>query len=399
MPIPIDSRGYVDLLARRFPDSAAGIARFFASARTIHHAMFSLGRGHAGVPCAPASPKAMLAFARAHPEAVEWLQRPFADLVATHVSEPAAQEALYALSGYITDRPETLTVGDMLPLYGYYFNGGFYPKGGSGQIGDALAGAIERCGGTVLLKAPVSQILVDKGRAAGIRLASGRAIRAGAVISNADLKRTFLELVPRTALPAAFRDRIATAQPAASAFMVHLGIIGQPEMMPIVQARLDDGTRMGLVGPSLVDPTAAPHGFGTLELIVLIPHEKAVQWFPRSGLVDAPSTRAGNAYAAAKTALGDRMIAAAASMIPNLRARIVIRYDASPITFARYDWAFDGAIYGVARGDRFKGVKSPIPGLYLAGSGNMGPGVEAVMIAGARAAEVIAPGVLQRKPG
>jgi len=396
MRIPHDWREHVDLLAQQFPKDAEGIARFFATTKMIFDAMHSRGRNHVGVPLLPASPKEMLAFARDYPEAVAWMQRPFADLVATYVSEPAAREALYALSDYVTDTPEVLTVVDMVPLYGYYFNGGYYPKGGSGIVGHALADAVRRFGGAVLLKAPVSEILVEGGQAAGIRLVSGRTIRAGAVISNADLRRTFLELVPRAALPSAFRDRIAAVQPAASAFMVHLGIVGQPEMTPTARAQLDEETKVGLVSPSLVDPTAAPDGFGTLELITLVPNEKAARWFPRSGLVDDAATRDSDAYAAAKTAFGDRMIAAAATLIPDLHARIVTRHDASPITFARYDWSSDGAIYGVTRGDRFKGVKSPIPGLYLAGSGNMGPGVEAVMIAGARVADAIVPGILQR---
>jgi phytoene dehydrogenase-like protein len=398
VPVPDDSRGYADLLARQFPKDAQGIAQFFATVKSIFDAMYSLGGGNAGVPLTPATPKAMLAFARAYPEAVKWMQRPFADLIAAHISEPAARQLLWALSrsSYITDRPQALTVADMVPIYGYYFNGGFYPKGGSGRLGHALAGAVTRFGGAVLLKAPVGEILVEAGRAAGIRLVSGRLIRAGAVISNADLKRTFLDLVPSQALPAAFREQIAAIQPAASAFMVHLGIIGQPEMTPIARIKLDDASNMSMTSPSLLDPSAAPEGFGTLELTVLIPNQKAARWFSRSGSVDDKAARGSQDYAAAKKSLGDRMIAAAATLIPNLLARIVARYDASPLTFARYDWASDGAIYGVALAERFKGIKSPIPGLYLAGSGNFSPGIEAVMVTGARVAQSIVPGILQR---
>jgi all-trans-retinol 13,14-reductase len=71
------------------------------------------------------------------------------------------------------------------------------------------------------------------------------------------------------------------------------------------------------------------------------------------------------------------------------------------MTFARYDWSSGGAIYGIARQHRFRGTKSPIPGIYLAGAGNMGPGVEAVMIAGAWTAAAIKPGVLAKaaEPG
>jgi len=396
LPVPDDWHDYVALLAQRFPKDAEGISRFFATARAIFDAISSLGRDNAGVPLLPASAKAMLAYARDYPEAVAWLQRPFADLVAAHISDPAARDALYALSDYVTDRPETLTVLDMVPLYGYFFNGGFYPRGGSGVLGQALADAISRCGGVVLLKSPVDGILVENGRASGIRLACGRTIRASAVISNADLKRSFLELVPGAALPRAFRDRIEAVQPAASAFMVHLGIVGQPEMTATARVQFDEERKLLLASPSLLDTTAAPDGFGTLELITLVPNEQAARWFPPTGGVDDAAAQDGDADAAARTAFGDCMIDAAAKLIPDLKARIVTRHDASPFTFARYDWSADGAIYGVVRDDRFKGVKSPIPGLYLAGSGNMGPGVEAVMIAGARVAEAIVPGVLQR---
>jgi len=396
VPIPDDWRDYVDLLARQFPKDAEGIRRFFATAKMIFDAMYSLSHEHAGVPLAFTSPQAMLDFAHKFPKAVAWMQRPFADLLAAHVSNTAAREVLYALARYITDRPEAPTVANMMPIYGYYFNGGFYPKGGSGSLGHALADAITRSGGVVLLKSPVSEILVESGQAAGIRLTSDRTIRASAVISNADLKRTFLELVPGAELPPAFRDWIAAVQPATSAFMVHLGIVGQPEMTPIVFAKFNEEIMLDMTSPSLVDPTAAPDGFGTLELTTLVPNEKAALWFPRSGLVDDDATRDSDDYAAAKTAFGDRMIAAAATLIPDLHARIVTRHDASPITFARYNWSSDGSIYGVVLEDRFKGFRSPIPGLYLAGSGNMGPGVESVMIAGANVAEMIVPNILQR---
>jgi len=69
------------------------------------------------------------------------------------------------------------------------------------------------------------------------------------------------------------------------------------------------------------------------------------------------------------------------------------------LTFARYDHASGGSIYGVAKKDRVIGSRSPLPGLYWAGAMNMGAGVEAVMISGARAAERIKPGLLKRLNG
>ena len=85
----------------------------------------------------------------------------------------------------------------MVPLFGYYFHGGYYPAGGSGRLADALVEAIEARGGEVRLKTRVARILVEEGRAAGVELADGTRVAASAVVANADLKRTFLELVER----------------------------------------------------------------------------------------------------------------------------------------------------------------------------------------------------------
>src|SRR5665647_1578702 len=72
------------------------------------------------------------------------------------------------------------------------------------------------------------------------------------------------------------------------------------------------------------------------------------------------------------------------------------RQDASPVTYGRYDRASSGAIYGVSREGRFKGSLSPIRNLVIAGGGNAGAGVEAVVISGAAAAEALVPGLLSQ---
>jgi hypothetical protein len=68
------------------------------------------------------------------------------------------------------------------------------------------------------------------------------------------------------------------------------------------------------------------------------------------------------------------------------------------VTYARYDWASSGAIYGISREGRLKGSKSPVQNLVIAGGGNAGAGIEAVVISGAEAAEALVPGLLS-EPG
>ncbi len=88
------------------------------------------------------------------------------------------------------------------------------------------------------------------------------------------------------------------------------------------------------------------------------------------------------------------MIAAAEQIIPDLGKHIVFREDASPATFERYVWSDGGCIYGPALAADLPPAKTPVRGLVLAGSGTFpGAGVEAVMISGTIAADILLKGL------
>jgi phytoene dehydrogenase-like protein len=392
--VPEDWRDYVELLCKEFPDSADGIRSLFETIHAIFEDMFSTGRGRSGIPGMPETIEAMLAFPKEHKQAFRWMNEPFDKLVAAHVSDPAVIQMLNALSGYLGDGGERLTCAQMVPIFGYYFKGGHYPVGGSGAFADLLVQAVEQRGGEVRLKSRVERILVEHGRACGVVLHDGETVRATAVVSNADIKRTFLELVEPDHLPADFRNQIAGAEPANSAFSVHLGLDFDPCIRPAVH--VDSPRGVGLAMLSKLDPSAAPSGHSTLMLISIVPHATAQAWFPPESREDWKDWRRSEEYEARKQKLGDEMIAAAETAIPGLRQHIVYRTDASPVTYARYDWASSGAIYGISRAGRLQGSKSPLRNLVIAGAGNAGAGVEAVVISGAEAAEALLPGLLAR---
>ncbi|MGD0187859.1 MAG: NAD(P)/FAD-dependent oxidoreductase [Roseiarcus sp.] len=392
--VPRDWREYVALLGRRFPADAAGFETLFAEIRAIFDGMQATGRDRGGIPGRPRDIDALLAFPREHPLAVRWMDRPFDELLAQHIRAPEARSVIRALTGYISDGRESLTCAQMVPLFGYYFHGGYYPVGGSGRLADALAEAIEARGGVVRLKTRVDRILVEQGRAAGLQLADGTRVAARAVVANADLKRTFLELVDPERLPKDFVARVDAAEPAPSAFMVHLGVDYVPEGRPAIHVHGENS--VGIEVLSHVDPSAAPAGHSTIGLIKLLTHEEAREWFPAEGGDDWKAWRSSSEYERRKRALGDSLVAAAEAALPGLGDHIVYRSEASPVTYARYDLASAGSIYGVAGSGRLRGAKSPIPGLVVAGAATHGPGVEAVVISGACAAEALVPGLLSR---
>lgn len=388
---PRDGRAHAEALARRHPEDGDGIKACFEIMKALYDAMLDSAR-ESNFSGPPQSVDAMLAFAKKHPLYPQWAERPFVELVAAHVRGEAARAALTMIVGYVSEDLSRPTCRDMAPIYGYFFNGGFYPKGGTSVFAETLAEAFRATGGEIACKTGVKRILVEQGRASGLVLDNGEIVRARAIVANSDPRKTFLELLDPALLPEKFRKRLEAAPPAASGFGVHLGVRGEPagRSLTFVAGKPD----CLVVQVGLVDPADAPHGFSTIDIFTLLGHDEARQWFPAQGDMrdDWRAHRLGDGYIRGKEALADVLIARAEQALPGLRERIVFRCEASPLTYARYDWSSAGAVYGVAPEGRLNGSKSPIPGLVVAGAMNLGPGVEAAALSGVWAAEALSPG-------
>ncbi|WP_186374331.1 NAD(P)/FAD-dependent oxidoreductase [Roseomonas gilardii] len=402
LDIPHDWHAYAAALGARLPQDAAGIAALFEDVHQIHAAMFSTGRDRSGIPGMPGTPEALMAFARAHPKAVAWMRRPWNDLVASYVSSDVARRWISALAGYVTDDAGQLTVADMVPIFGYYFHGGFYPQGGSGVITDSLVRCIEAAGGKVSLRTAVAAIRIEDKAAAGLvvadHLGKRRRIGAKAVICNADLSIMRDRLIHDDEARRAISAQTGALTPACSAFGLHLGIRGQLDLPAAIHVESDQG-KIAIVVPSMLDPGCAPEGYSTVELLMLLSYEEAKRWYPSAPsdvAADLDAYRNSADYLDAKRRAGDALVAAAREAIPDLETRIVYRAEASPLTFQRYGWSRAGSIYGTQAQNGKVPTRTPVRNLALAGAATHGPGVEAVIISGALAAEALVPGLLER---
>jgi len=378
--IPHRVEDLVALLGSHFPAERAAILSFFSEMEAVYRELYADVHLTGGVPTPPLTVDAMLAYPVRHPHAFRWMHVPFGALLDRYFRDPRLKEFLSVLSGYLSDDPGALTVFAMAPIFGYYFDGGYYPAGGSQALSDALAGVIRSHGGEIRLRTAVQRIVVDRGRAAGVISGEGRLDRAAAVVSNADARRTFLDLVGREHLPRDFTRRVEGLRPSTSAFVVFLGVDYVPDVEPITMLAAG-GQRLGIAIPSKVDPSLAPPGHSSMSLIRLTPPMAGGAW-----------ARKAPGYGPSKRSLGDALIAEAAQALPGLRGHIVYRQEGSPATFARYAWTTGGAIYGGSLGQWQPPSRSPVEGLVLAGAGVFpGAGVEAVVISGTLAADAICP--------
>jgi phytoene dehydrogenase-like protein len=131
-------------------------------------------------------------------------------------------------------------------------------KGGIGALSDALAASARSFGAEIRTGAAVEGIATAEGRAVGVRLAGGTILSAPVVVSNADPRTTFLELLDPYALSAKFARHLRNIKYRGSATRVLLALGELPEFVALARGGTasggDDPTSL-LQGPIQIAPT------------------------------------------------------------------------------------------------------------------------------------------------
>lgn len=266
-----------------------------------------------------------------------------------------------------------------------------YPVGGSGAVVDALIRGVTKTGkGHVLLSSHVEEILVEGGRATGVRLRrNNKTIKAKrAVISNASVWDTMKLLSKEKVGNNAFIEK-SLETPITGSFMhLHLGIdaTGLPvdlESHYTVINKWDpiDAPQNHVIIsiPSVLDPTLAPPGCHVI-------HAYAAANEPFD-LWDKKMTS--SEYEALKAERSEFLWRAIERSIPDVRSRVVVDLSASPLTHKRFNRRYKGTFGPALRAgkEKFPYPKTPIDGLLCCGDSIFpGIGVPAVAVSGANAA-------------
>jgi phytoene dehydrogenase-like protein len=264
-------------------------------------------------------------------------------------------------------------------------------KGGTGGVSLACARAARSFGAEILTEAPVEQILIKEGSAAGVVVKGGHEIKSKTVISAADTHQTFFKMVGEQHLDNDFVRQLKRFKFRGSSAKVNLAVDRLPEFsckpgdgphltgditiapgVDYLEKAYDDAKYgdfskkpfLDIVIPSLTDPTVAPPGKHVISIFV-----QYAPYHLKEGAVQWPEKR---------EALGDTVIDTLAEYCPNLKDSILHRQVVTP-------WDLEQDV-GLTEGNIFQGelsleqlgpfrpvagwsrYRTPINNLWLCGS-------------------------------
>jgi phytoene dehydrogenase-like protein len=284
-----------------------------------------------------------------------------------------------------------------------------FAAGGMGALTQAMASAAQATGAEIRSGAEVIEIRVKDGAASGVILSTGEEIDAGAVISNADPKRTLLKLTDPTHLTPDFVQKLQHYRGNGTVAKVNLALSGLPNFTALKNGdaaaltgrihigneidyleRAFDASKYGNFSPhpyleatipSLTDPTLAPEGQHVMSIYVqYAPYKLKGDWETQ------------------RKPLGQTVVKTLAQYIPNLPELILTHQIITPQDLED--------TYGLTGGQIFHGdlaldqfftmrplldwarYRTPIENLYLCGSGTH-PGAGLTGGSGANAAREI----------
>lgn len=275
--------------------------------------------------------------------------------------------------------------------------------GGMGAIADALRKSAEARGATVRTACPVTEVVISKGRAAGVRLASGEVIAARAVAANVGPKLLMASMIPAGHVDPDVAARFAGIKTGSGTFRMNVALSQLPDFTCRPGTAPADHHGSGIViGPTLdyLDRAyldARQHGWSREPVVeMLIPSTIDGSLAPPGQHVAslfvqhvAPQLPGGRSWDEAKGEFADLVIDTLTRHASNFKGSVIARQITSPLDLERRFGMVDGDIFhGQLSLDQlfsarpvlgYGAYRMPVPGLYLCGSGaHPGGGVTGV---------------------
>lgn len=266
-----------------------------------------------------------------------------------------------------------------------------YCKGTFQELANALVKGMESYSGKLLLNTTVESIEIENSTVTGVTLNNGTTVNAPVVISNADLRHTYEQLINANNVPEKYLQTIKQLKPSLSCFAIFAGtdlplhtmdlshenfIYDTPDMTKWY-CNPDIKTDFNIIVsiPSITDPTVAPKGKHNISILSFIPYKKMEN--------------------DERKEFTDFLLDEVEKIIPGLKKHIDFIETATPTTFERYTNNYKGSSLGWECsvdqvGDKRPSYQSPIHGLWHTGHWTKpGGGIYATIISGRNVAQRI----------
>lgn len=397
-------------LEERFPNSASEIGAYFGALESANEALH------------------LVAVERSMPEPFRsahrwwskkkiqrWCGRTTGEVIADLTTDPRLAAVLSAQWGTYGGKPTKGSFGVHAMVMGHYLDGAGYPVGGASSIAKGLVPVIEASGGSARAATPVSAILMDQGRAVGVRTSSGEEINAPHIVSAIGAGETVKRLLPTDIADQAWAREVAEFEPSICHFQIFLGFEGDIARYGATRANhwfyeswdTDDGIWSAAKGepvpmlfvsfPSLKDAAhdPGPSHRHTGEAMVWADWSSVAE-FANGGADERPEE-----WAAFKQDVEDKLLAFFTAEFPALAPLVVYCELGTPLATAMFTGHEKGGFYGVETTPRrvlskALNARTPVPGLFLSGQDVVGPGIAGALWGGLLGAAAVDPRVFRR---
>ncbi|MGW4792392.1 FAD-dependent oxidoreductase [Nonomuraea sp. NPDC004297] len=390
--VPATKERFRARLAARFPAEADAIDGFF---RATRRAMAGLAARNvfASLPAGVRNmglPIVERIFPSTYRSVGEQVSRSFRD--------PRLRAVLAARWGLYGIPPALSAFGyhAAVPLT-FFMEGTAHPVGGPKELSRIILEILQRYGVALRPRQRVSEIVVERGKVAGVDVedtATGRRyrVRTNAVVSAAGVRNTYA-LIGRS-------RELADLPGEPSAVMLFLGMERSPAAFGVrgenhwFMPDLDDhdGFRRSpgegtlyVSFASLNNPAARFH---TVEVLELVDPAVVDQWR------GTPAEERPESYRKLKDYLTERLIARLEERWPGFQEAIAFAELATPLSFETYQHSVLGSFYGLAATPQrlrspLAGCRTPVKGLFVAGQDAWGSGVVGALAGGLMAANAV----------
>lgn len=376
-----DLESTLSQIAKKSPDDVEGYRRFLKYTEEVFE------EGYTKLAHVPFLDWASMF--RAAPQLVK-LQafRTVYSMVGKYIQDPQLRQAFSFHSLLVGGNP--FAASSIYTLIHYLERkwGVYFARGGTAAMVQSMCRLFEELGGKIVLNAEVNEITTRQGKVTGVKTLQGVEERFDAVVSNADVYRTYFDLLKRESAADSGRRKMERASFSNSLFVIYFGtkkrypgmahhnVIFGPRYREHLKDIFDRGVladdfSLYLHVPTVTDPSVAPEGCENFYVLSCVPHMGKYQGDWKE---EAPK------YA-------DKILSyLEARYLPDLKRNLIAQRTFSPLDFKTELNAHWGSAFSMeplltqSAFFRTHNRDANIQGLYFAGAGtHPGAGIPGVV--------------------